>query len=289
MGYILAVASGLCGSARDVLSKGVLSKLSATDATFATFLFALPFYVLILGVLIPLGVEHPQFGEYYFTLLILRSITDCAAEWLKMKALSLAEMSLVMPVIALSPVAMLFLSPLITKDIPTSWGICGVLICIVGTFVLLFSEKRQSTTAKEPSKQTRAILLAAGSTVAFATNSCLDRLAVQQGTPVWSAFLLTLFTACMFLPRYLGKAKTSAIMQNTKVLSYRGFFEVSFMSFKLSALQLLQAPYVAALHRISLPCSVIAGKFFYKEENFRRRFIASLLILSGSLLVIVAG
>jgi len=54
---------------------------------------------------------------------------------------------------------------------------------------------------------------------------------------------------------------------------------------KLSALQFLAAPDVVAVQRLSLVLSIIGGKMFFKEPDFKRRLAAGILILVGVFVV----
>ena len=53
------------------------------------------------------------------------------------------------------------------------------------------------------------------------------------------------------------------------------------MSCKLTAVQYMTAPNVAAIMRLSLLPSILGGRFLFKEKDFGRRLAAAVLILVG--------
>src|SRR5262245_32422985 len=116
MGFVAAVLSAFFSSSKDLLSKRLAFHLDGTVSTFASFGFALPFYVLVLAVLYLLGVETFECSFLFLMLVLLRSITDTFAEWLKMYAFAHGDISVVATFFSLSPLFLLITSPLITHD-----------------------------------------------------------------------------------------------------------------------------------------------------------------------------
>src|SRR5262249_48815201 len=137
--------------------------------------------------------------------------------------------------------------------------------------------------------QKKGILLALGASLFFALNSCFDRLAVQEGTPVFAGFAMTYFSAMFLLPLIVRrKDRLQALWANRADFTLRGLLEILFMVSKLYALTFLQAPYVVGLQRFSLILSIIAGRVFFKELDFGKRLAAGALILAGVLLILWA-
>src|SRR6516162_779679 len=95
MGFFAATLSAVFSSSKDLLSKRLAFRLDGTTSTFASFTFALPYYVLLLAVLYALGFEAFTWSLPFLVLVLLRSITDTFAEWLKMHALAHGDISVV--------------------------------------------------------------------------------------------------------------------------------------------------------------------------------------------------
>jgi drug/metabolite transporter (DMT)-like permease len=313
MGLIAALASAILASAKDLVSKRLAFRLDGTASTFASFAYALPFYGLILAILYFLGEETFVLSWTFLLLVLLRSITDTLAEWLKMSAFTHGDISLVVSFFSLSPVIMLFTSPLITGDIPSLWGSVAVVLVTIGSLALVWprhgiggneDETRISTPPAPGSfaAQKKAIILATLAALFFSLNSCFDRLAVQFAFPAfeyearnlnetlhraaYSGVAMTLLSALFLLPLVVGnKVRLAGLGSNWRGLWLRGFLEALFMVCKLSALVYWQAPYVAGFQRFSLVLSIIGGRVFFKEADFPRRLAAGVLILGGIVLI----
>ncbi len=281
MGFLAAVLSAVFSASKDLLSKRLAFQLDGTVSTFASFGFALPFYVLLLVVLYLLGVETFAWSLPFLVLVLLRSLTDTFAEWLKMYAFAHGDISVVATFFSLSPLFLLITSPLITGD-PLSLPDVVAVVLVVGGSLLLVYRPTQTGWAT----QQKGILLASGAALFFSLNSCFDRLAVQRGTPVFSGFTMTLLSALFLTPLVvLRRDRWQALWRHQTGLWLRGGLEIAFMVCKLYALQFLPAPDVVAVQRLSLVLSMLGGRLFFKEPVFQRRLAAGILILLGVFVV----
>lgn len=288
-GLLASLMSAFLAASKDLVSKRLASGIGGTTSTYASFAYALPYYILLLVVLVPLGIESVTFSTTFLTLVVLRATTDALAEGLKMHAFAHGDISLVATFFSISPLFLLFTSPLITGDPLSIPEAIAVVLVVVGSVVLV-----ARPTSRGWREQERAIVLAVSAAFFFSLNSCFDRLAVQKGldevqksTPVYAGFAMTLLSALFLAPFVIFSADRRAELREYRTgLWVRGFLEVAFMSCKLTAVQYLTAPNVAAIQRLSLLPSILGGRFLFKEQDFGRRLAAAALILVGVTLAI---
>lgn len=284
MGYLLALLSAVFASAKDLVSKKLASGVSGTVSAFASFAFAIPFYLVLLAFLYALGFETFNFSFAFFTYALLRAIFDVGAEWSKMSAFTHGDISLLACIMSLYPIFLLIASPLITGDQVSSLGVVAVLSGVVGTLLLLYRKNMDLSHVER-----KGVALAFVTALCFGLVSCFDRLAVKIASPTLSGFAMTALSGLFLLPFAAQKQGAREELRiHVKFFTLRGFFEVSFMVIKLWALQYLQAPYVTCLVQVSLLFSIIGGKVLFKEEDFARRLIAGILIAGGAVMVLFA-
>lgn len=275
--------AALFSSAKDLVSKKLAFAVSGGLSAFASFAFAIPYYLVALLISYLLGSESFAITGVFLVLVILRSITDTAGEYCKMHALSYGDISLVSPLLALAPVMILLLSPAITGDPLTRTGIISVSLVVAGTLVLVWQPRGAGANI-----DFRAISYSFGTSIFFALNNCFDRLAVQEASPLISAFAMTLLSCIFLAPLALRKVeRREHLVQFSRPFILRGLFETLYMVAKLYAMQTLQAPYVSALLKVSLLFSLIGGKVMFGETDLLRRASASILILAGVCAVIL--
>ena len=121
MGLILSVLSASLSASKDLVSKRLAFRLDGTASTYASFAYALPYYLVVLGVLWAAGHETFVFSAAFLVLVLLRALTDTLAEWMKMHALSHGDVSIVASFFSLSPLFLLLTSPLITGGLRGRW------------------------------------------------------------------------------------------------------------------------------------------------------------------------
>lgn len=85
----------VCMASRELLSKRISADASGTVSAFATFLFALPFYLVLWTALLFCGVESARVESGFWFWIVCRALSDVGAEWSKMVAISYGELSLV--------------------------------------------------------------------------------------------------------------------------------------------------------------------------------------------------
>jgi drug/metabolite transporter (DMT)-like permease len=285
MGIIAVLLSCVFVTSKDVLSKKLAVRIDGTASTFASFAFALPFYLLVLAVMWALDYDIFHFTATFWSLVVLRAVTDVFAEWMKMYAFAHGDISLVSIVFSFSPLIVLLLSPM-TGDTLSAGGIAAVVVVVVGSVAVVYRPSHP-----EWGKQRKAMLLAAGATVFFGMNSIYDRIAMEQrsdpATAVVGGFTMTAVSAAMLLPFVLFRPDRLTDMSlYRRGLLARGILEVAFMVCKLVGMQFLAAAYVVGLQRLSLLLSIIAGRVVFKEGDFRRRLLAGILILGGALWIL---
>jgi drug/metabolite transporter (DMT)-like permease len=283
MGILAALVSAVFSTAKDIVSKKLTVHIDGTASAFASFAFALPFYLVVLVVLCLLGHNIFVFSEAFWLLVLARALTDVFAEWLKMYAFSHGDLSLVNILFSLSPLILLALSPWLTNDHLSLSGSVAVVVVVGGSVLLVYRP-----THPDWSKQRKVLLLALGATFFFTLNSVFDREAMVQhkpelGAAVVAGFTMTLASAVLLLPFVvLHRQRLAGMYVSRRGLLVRGFLETAFMVAKLLAMQWLAAVYVVGLQRTSLLMSILAGRFIFKEGDFGRRLLAGLLVLAGA-------
>jgi drug/metabolite transporter (DMT)-like permease len=217
-------------------------------------------------------------------LVLARSVSDVFAEGFKMRAFANGDISLVTSFLALSPLFLAFLSPYITGDRVTTHDYVALAFIVVGSLMIV---RRDKDTGKV--FQLRAVVYALLASLAFALNSCFDRLAVVQSGALVSGFAMTLMAAVFCIPvAFRHHDALPQLSTHAKPFLVRGAWETLFMVSKLFAMTMLEAHVVLGISRISLILTVLAGKAMFGERDTGRRLLAAGCMYAG-LLVLFLG
>ena len=274
LGVLLATAASLLSSSKDIVSKRVSGRVDSSVSTFASFLYPLPLYCVILFVLWLLGVDVFAASHQFWIYVGARAAADAGAEWCKMKALAIGELSLVTSFFALYPLLLLLSSPIITGDALEPKAPLATGIIVLGTLIILYRPRGDAP------MNWKAVGLSLLAAFFFSLNTALDRATVQEANPVFSAFVMTALSG-IFVSPTLRREHLPQLLLEKRLFSLRGVFEVLFMIVKLSALTILSAPMVVAIGRLSTVLNVLAGHFMFGEPHLGRRLIGASLVCGG--------
>jgi len=281
--FILSIFTALFASARDFQSKKFLSHVDPLTVSWALSLFSVP----VLGV--ALAFTDIPAVDSTFCFLVAGAGSVLTVGWiLYIKALSVSEMSLSIPLISFSPLFLLVLAPLFFGEFPSLIGVVGVCLVVAGTYVLgvarasfgLFGPFR--ALLREPGP--RRMLAAA---VAFSVAAVFEKAGITRSSAILFAFSENMFAALLMIPIiYLthrsGFRETSA---NWRILLPIGLSVAMMFMCQASALRLGPVAYVVAIKRFSVLFSVLAGGLFLKERQLGTRLAGSAVMVCGILCI----
>ena len=284
IGYFAAFLSAVFASSKDLVSKKLSFSVDGTTSGFASFLFAIPYYLICMAALSIVGMKWWLYSGNFVEFVVLRSVTDTVAEITKMYAFMFADISLLACVYAVYPLALLILSPVLTGDPLKIQHVFAIGCIVIGSLIITVRPDTHVLKA-----QKKGIIFGLISGVFFALNTCFDRLAAQQSSPVFSGFAMTALSMLFILPFMFKKQRGTQLVRHSKGFLLRGFFEAAFMICRLWALQFFSGPFVVVFQKLSFVFSIIGGRIAFKEQDFGRRFFAGLVVLFGVLLMVAFG
>lgn len=277
--FFLSVLTAVFASARDFQSKRHLSRVDPLTVSWALSLFSMPF----LGV--ALAFTDIPAVDFRFFVLAGCAATVLTVGWiLYMRALSVSEMSLTIPMISFSPLFLLTLAPLFLGEYPSPIGIFGVLLIVTGTYVLgaarasfgLLSPFRALLHERGP----RLMLMAA---VAFSVAAVFDKAGIMRSSAILFAFTENMLVALIMIPIIFVKHRSGIreAFANWRILLPIGFFVAMMFVCQASALSLGPVAYVVAIKRFSVLGSVVAGGVLLGEEQLSARLAGSTVMVCG--------
>jgi uncharacterized membrane protein len=281
--FIYAFLTALFSSLENVLSKKSLKNMDEYVVAWAVRFFTLPFSLLLLFF-----IKIPTIGSGFWPALLIGGSLDAAAVILFMKAIKSSDLSLTVPMITFTPLFLLITSPLIVGEFPTIIGFIGIILIVVGSYVLnikhlhkgLFAPFRALLKEKGP----KLMLLVA---FIWSISSNFDKVGVHNSSSLFWVVAANAFTVLVMLPIMLIKSKNSL----AKVKSgYKALFPIGLLGalgsiFQMIAINLTLVAYVISIKRTSAIMSVLFGHFLFKEKGLKERLIGVILMVLGVVLI----
>lgn len=256
--------------------------LKSLDEYSVLFSFMAVGVVLLLPVLLISGVP-PLLPGFWVALLIGGSL-NILAFTLYVRALKLADLSLTVPLVTLTPLFLLATSPLIVQEWPTWADGVGVVMLVIGSYVL----NLRSPTSSAPNIWSPLLAMASnpGSRlmlcVAFiwSITSNFDKIGVVNSSPLCWAFALFTVIAAGMVPFVLRRGLKPLVAQ-WQLLVVTGGFNAIAITFQMLALTLAPVAQVIAVKRMSALLSVLFGHFFFGEKGLRERLLGAAIMVAG--------
>ncbi len=261
-----------------------MKDLKPKDIALIRFLTSSIFLIPLLPFKVDeiLKVNH----NLYLYLIILVPL-EIIAFILYSQAISIAHISLVIPITAFSPLLVAITSMIILREYPSLLGIIGIFLVTVGSFSIF----RTKGARKE--SNLRGIIYMSIATVIYALTTTISKECVTIMNPFDFALLYyPLISIAMATPIVIF-SKRENIRKLLRIVFCRenllcGFFLAVSIVTHFLAISLTKASYMIAVKRTSLLFSVIMGHYLLKESEFKNRLLGSILMILGLILISIA-
>ncbi|MEL6469727.1 MAG: DMT family transporter [Cyanobacteria bacterium J06623_4] len=293
MWLLFASLTAFFEACKDATGKQSLRTLNEYSVLFS---FMAVGVVLMTPLLWITGI--PTIRPNFWLALLIGGGLNILAFTLYVRALKLADLSLTVPLVTLTPLFLLVTSPLIVQEWPTAADGVGVVLLVIGSYVLNLSPS-QMTTASHAGQEDAsdsvwqpliAMVQNPGSRlmlcVAFiwSITSNFDKIGVVNSSPLlWAIALFTVIAGGM-VPFVFWRTNSTGIgpiVESWKLLSITGGFNAIAITFQMVALTTAPVAQVIAVKRMSALISVLFGHFFFGEKGLRERLVGAAIMVSG--------
>lgn len=281
-----ALVAALADALRSTFSKVALRQTDSFFVAWAmvTFqgLFLLPAFFFI---------DIPPIRSAFWPLFIGGSTLDIIATIFYMRAVQNSDLSITIPLLSLSSLFVLLLSPIINQEWPNGQGVLGVLIICIGTYVLRID--RRHTGFWEPfralaqEKGARQMLVTA---LLWSITTSLHKEGILNSSPLFWPVAYYGWMSILMLPFVLWKVPqfSQTLRHSLKSVLPIGFFAAVMSAGQMLALNLSLVVYVASIKNLNTLFAVLIGTLILKERGIKERLLGALLMFAGALLIVSA-
>jgi uncharacterized membrane protein len=287
MWFIFALFTAFFESIKDVFSKkGLLKNFDEYLTAWALRFYALPIFFILL-----LFYELPKIGSQFYLALFVSGTLNLIALIFYMKAIKYSDISLAVPLLTFTPLFLLLTSPLIIGEFPKIFGVIGVILIVIGSYLLNIQARKNSFLGFF--YPFRALLKEKGPKFMLATaliwsiSSNVDKIGVINSSPAYWALAVNLFIAFFMtiIVCYRQRGKGYNKLFKLKSLLPIGVFSGLSYSCQSIAYSLTLVTNVISIKRTSVLFSVIFGYWIFKEKNIKERLFGAIIMIIGVLLI----
>ena len=276
---ILGIFTAFFEALKDVFGKQNLKKsdeyVVAWSLAFFSVIFLTP-WVFYTGI--------PALNTQFVIALLIGGSINAVTTILYIKAIKVSDLSLTVPLVALTPLFMLLTSPLIVGEYPNFFDYIGILLIVTGSYLLNIKEKSQGYLApfkallEEPGP--KFMLMVA---FLWSITSNFDKIGVKNSSPIFWLFSLFGTMSVLLLPMLLHKTPNPSrkILKQLPMLAAMGFFNAIGLLCQMQALTLTLVVQVIAIKRTSVLMGVLFGHFIFKEKDIQQRLLGAGIMIFG--------
>lgn len=207
---------------------------------------------------------------------ICMGILGALGNYYIIKALSLGELSSLAPINSYKPIVAMIIAFLYLKEIPSLIAVFGILLIILGSYILY-----EKGNYNKLSVFYRALALIFSGTEAVFIKKII------MLTNVSASFALWAISGLIFSFVFVLNSKLELKIPNIKTLSLL-ILSVAIMQYSTNfVFSKMNVSYVLALFQLSTVLSVFLGVNIFKEKGFKRKIVASLIMISGAVVIIL--
>jgi drug/metabolite transporter (DMT)-like permease len=285
---LLSLLAAFSLASSDALAKKALQDGNEYLIAWLRLVFTLPL-LFIAWFYVPVPPLDNQFYRAFFIALPLELITVV----LYIKALKASPLSLTLPFLAITPVALIAVSYLVLGEEVSVRGGLGIILIAAGSYVLNIGRAREDLLApfRVIAREKGSVLMICVALL-YSVTSSFGKMAIEHSSPLF--FGITYFTALtiFFTPIGLWKARKGLRpfpgRRNLTVCVLCGLFYGIMVIAQMIAMHLAEVAYVISVKRVSLLIGVFYGYLYFREEKMRERFTGALLMFAGFVLIVAA-
>ena len=283
--FFFALVSAATHAGYNLFSKQLVSNVDryvvAATVAGAAAVFAWA-GVLLTGI--------PALGPGFWPAFAVEFVMEAVALGLYLKSLEKTDVSLAVPLLALTPAFLLITSPLITGETISTQGVLGVAFAVVGTYILALDTKHKSLLSPFrrlwSDEGLRLMLLTAA---AYSITANYYALVARNSSPMFTSAVIETSGVVVFGALVLiQRRKIEPVFKMGGTVAASGF--MAFLGGITLSVALLSGltPLVISIRRLSIPMTVLLGHRVLKEGHFRQRIVASVILLAGAVLILTA-
>ncbi len=286
--YLLALISALFSATASIFEKKVLfkEKALAFSTLFAlfNFLLAIPFFFFI---------NFQTLTSISLLVLFIKSVLGALAFLCVMLGIKNLELSNALPLLVLTPGLVAIGALIFLKEYLSSLEILGLILLLLGTYLLQLKQNQKFLSPFKTLIKTKGHQYILIALLLFTITSILDKALLKNFNLPVNAFMgfQHLFLAIIFITFLLLSKKPNnlnhTLKNSWKLVLIISVLTIIYRYTQIQAVKLAPVALVLSLKRISVFFAVVIGGKLFKEHNLLQRIIATAIMITGAVLVIV--
>jgi drug/metabolite transporter (DMT)-like permease len=285
--FVLSLGAAFFMASNSALMKRFFSDLTPWEMSLIPYFYALPLMILAVPF-----VGFPPIGPRFLPALAWVLPLLMVGIVLHYRAIRMSPLSLTLPFLSFTPVFVLFTGGLILDETLTPQGIVGMLLVVLGGYVLNLDAARYGFLGpikaiwKEPGS---ALMLVVA--FLYGLTSVGGKVMILDSSPMFTALTVFLLYSLILTAILLktGKATLKNLTRNPKLGALTGLIVFAEMICHNMAMNMVAAAYMITIKRTAGIFSVIYGWLLFHETGIRYRLLGTAIMTAGAAVIALWG
>lgn len=283
MGFILGIISALSDASKNVLIKHNIKKFDPFVVIWASTIYSL---VVLVPIMLFKGI--PTLDGTFWVAFSIRIFFDALALILYFKSVQLTDLSLSLPMLALTPLFLIFTSAIINNEFPKTLGLFGVSIIICGAYLLNFKRGNSFDQPLLAIYRNKGVLMMLGVAILWSLTSALHKVGISHSNPYFytgfgAVILVIIFTPLAFWFNKEDFLKSFKLKNLSQIIPV-GLLDGASVLSQMIGQSIILTVFIISLKRVSIVFSSIFAWFFFNEP-IKERIFPILLMVAGMILI----
>lgn len=219
---------------------------------------------------------------------ILGGIIGALGNGLLVKALQKGTLSVLGPINSYKAIVGLIFGVILLGEIPNFWGVAGILIIIIGSYLVLDTTEERFSLALLRNKEIQFRIAAM---ILTAIEAIFVKKVILSSSPEIAFISWSTFGAFFsFILVVLVRIKIKTEIENLGISSFIKLFLlitcIGIMQLSTNyVFENMEVGYALSLFQLSIIVSVILGHRYFQEKDIRKKIIGSSIMIIGSVLI----
>ncbi len=194
--------------------------------------------------------------------------------------------------LSFTPVFLIFTSFIFLRELPTLFGVAGIILIVSGVYVMNANKGKRGLTA--PFKEilrNKGVFYMLCVALLWSISINFDKKSILTSSPIFQAAIMYLSMGVAFLIILKFKGYDAARLYKNnfyKLLLVSGVLAFNAIVGNI-AFSMHLVSYVTSVKRLSILFSVILGGIVFKEKSIMKRIICALIMIAGVIFIIFFG
>jgi drug/metabolite transporter (DMT)-like permease len=284
MWFVLALGTAVFFAAQSATVKRLGDRYHPDVIVCAAYVISAPVFIVIL-----LFSGIPEIQPGFWKWLALSLSLNLVAIPMFFRALERGQLSVVLPLVTLTPLFSLVTEKLLMGENPTGLGFLGIFLIVMGAYLINASDIRHGLLAPiKALARDEGARLTLVTAVLWSVCAVADRGAVLTSSPQFYQAAFTVIFSVLMLVYLLitDRPGLTTFISNPAPLLLVALFGIGLYICQMAALEQALAALVISVKRLAALFGVLLGSLLFKEQNLSIRLTAALIMVTGTVLLI---